>query len=79
MSFAPPFHPVASKTLARWLTEVMAMAGLDTAEFKPHSARGAAAAFWRSKSLSVKEICMKADWSSSSGVFSLFYERYVKK
>ena len=79
LSHAPPHHPVGSKTLARWLCELMAMAGLDTKEFKPHSTRGAAAAFWRrNKSLSIKDICRKADWSLSSGVFRTFYDRYIK-
>ena len=79
LSFHPPYKAVGAKTLARYLLQMMDLAGVDTKEFRAHSTRGAAAAFWKERSLSLKEICAKASWSPKSRVFKLFYDRFVKK
>ena len=78
LSFHPPYKAVGAKTLARYLLQLMGLAGVDTKEFQAHSTRGAAAAFWKSRAMSLKEICSKASWSLKSRVFKIFYDRYVK-
>ena len=79
LSNVTPFRAISSKTLARWLSELMTLAGVDTTTFKPHSTRGATIAYLRDRALTVQQICAIADWSSSSGVFEKFYLRYVNK
>ena len=71
---------VKARTLARWLKQVMLAAGIDTSMFSPHATRSASAAFMRDQlNYSVKEICDVANWSTKSGVFQKFYDRYVVK
>ena len=78
LSLRPPHAPVGSKTLARWLTELLTLAGINTAAFQQHATRSASAAYHRSeRMLSIKEICQLADWSETSGVYELFYQRFV--
>ena len=48
-----PFKPVGGKTLARWLTHLMGLAGVDTSTFCQHSARSAAAAYHKEE----KSLC----------------------
>ena len=71
---------VKPRTLARWLKQVMSAAGIDILMFSLHATRSASAAFMRDHmSYSVKEICAVANWSTKSGVFQKFYDRYVVK
>ena len=80
VSFVKPHMSVKARTLARWLKQVMSAAGIDTSMFSPHATRSASAAFMRDQlSYSVKEICAVANWSTKSGVFQKFYDRYVVK
>ena len=77
LSLVAPHKPVSAATLARWLANYLALAGVDTAIFKPHSTRSASAAFLKSeKKMSVKKICEIANWSNVSSVYQKFYERY---
>ena len=77
LSHVTPHNPVSATTLARWLSNYLSMAGVDTAKFKPHACRSASAAFMKSeKNMSVKQICDIADWSNVSGVYQRFYARY---
>ena len=71
-----PHNAVAAKTLARWLLWIMEASGLDTSAWKAHSSRAAASCFHK-KTLSCTELLKLADWSSSSNVYKVFYERYV--
>ena len=67
-------------TLARWLKQVMSAAGIDILMFSSHATRSALATFMRDHlNYSVKEICAVANWSTKSGVFLKFYDRYVVK
>ena len=78
LSLRPPHSPVSAKTIARWLTAVLAMAGINMTEFSQHATRAASAAYHRThRQLSAREICKLANWSETSGVYRLFYERYV--
>ena len=55
LSHVTPYKAVSSKTLARWLGELMALAGVDTTTFKPHSTRGATVAYLRDRAFTVKQ------------------------
>ena len=79
VSYVPPYSAITSKTLARWLTTLLTMAGVDTTTFRQHVSRAASAAFHRTdRQLSVQQICALADWSDTSGVFDTFYKRYFE-
>ena len=80
VSFVKPHMSVKARTLARWLKQVMLAAGIDISMFSSHATRSASAAFMRDHlNYSVKEICAVANWSTKSGVFQKFYDRYVVK
>lgn len=75
-SFCAPYDVVTPQTLARWTVALLTAAGVDTSVWKSHSARSASALHHR-RHLSVLQIHRLADWSSSSGVFKTFYERFL--
>lgn len=67
-----PHNPVSSSTIARWLRTVLEKAGIDTAIFKAHSVRGAAATAAAAAGITTMDIMNAADWSTES-VFQKFY------
>ena len=77
ISLKPPHTTVSSQTLARWATDLLSDAGVDTEIFKAHSTR-AAASNLQARSLSSIQICKLADWSTTSGVYQKFYQRYAE-
>ena len=76
VSFASPHKKVSTKTFSRWMSMILAGGGVDTNKWKCHSVRAAGAAHLRLRGFSLKQICLKADWSLSSGTYRQFYERY---
>ena len=75
-----PHKSVSSQTLARWITSMMADAGVDTSTFHQHSTRSASAAWLRSgtnKKMSVAQICHQGQWSRATTTFRKFYNRVV--
>ena len=72
-----PHSGVTAKTMAVWVTKLLAAAGVNTDNFKQHSSRSAAAAFHREeRHLTVQQIVKLGDWSTLSGVYNTFYRRY---
>ena len=53
ISTIKPYHSVSAQTLARWIKQVMAEAGIDTSNFKQHSIRSTLA-------FTVAQICKQA-------------------
>ena len=74
-----PHKSVVSQTLARWMKNIMAAAGIDTSMFKQHSTRSASAAWLEdsTKSMSVAQICKLAHWSALTTTYRKFYRRIV--
>ena len=58
------YKSVSTKTVARWLKEVLENSGIDTSVFKAHSFRGTAASAAFSRGCSLNEILKTGDWSS---------------
>ena len=73
LSIRRPFGPVSKATLARWMCELLAAAGV-VANFTAHSVRGAATSAALAKGLSVAEILKAADWRRVS-TFRKYYSR----
>ena len=74
LSHINPHKPVSPATLARWLKELMQLAGVDTSIFKGHSVRGAVATEAAKQGFSIPDILQFADWSQAS-TFTKFYYR----
>lgn len=68
------YKSVSTKTVARWLKEVLETSGIDTSVFKAHSFRGAAASAAFSRGCSLSEILKTGDWSSVRN-FKKYYLR----
>ena len=80
ISFVKPHKSMKPRTLARWIKQILLVAGIDISMFSSHAVRSASAAFMRDQlNYSIKEICAVANWSTRSGVFQKFYDRYVVK
>ena len=79
ISLCKPYKSVSSQTLARWMANIMAAAGVDTAMFKQHSTCSASAAWLEkgTKSMSVAQICKHAQWSNLTTTYRKFYRRVV--
>ncbi|XP_062591128.1 uncharacterized protein LOC134252662 [Saccostrea cucullata] len=73
-SVIKPHKGLTANTVSNWIRDVMAMAGIDTAKFKPHSARSASTSKAFKKGTSVNEVLEMADWSHA-GTFYKFYCR----
>ena len=68
--------PVARNTIARWLTNVMDLAGIDTTYFKAHSTRGASTSKAKSRGANPQQIINQGDWKNVT-TFEKHYEREV--
>ena len=66
ISFIKLHWPVTSSAIARWLKEVIQMAGIDTSIFKAHSVRGATTSAAANLSITTNEILEAADWTSDT-------------
>ena len=74
-----PHKSVTSQTLAQWMSNIMAAAGVDTTMFKQHSTCSASAAWLEkgTKSMSVAQICKHVQWSNLTTTYQKFYHKVV--
>ena len=73
LSHIRPHKPVSPSTLARWLKELMHLAGIDTSVFKGHSVRGAVTTEVARQGFSILEILQFSDWSQESTITKFYY------
>jgi integrase len=71
------YKGVTTSTLARWLKNVLSMAGINIGQFKAHSFRGAASSAAASKGCKIVDILKTANWKSVKN-FRKFYLRSVE-
>ena len=69
-------QPVARNTISRWLTEVMALSGIDTSYFKGHSTRGASLSKAKRRSANPNQIILQGDWTRVT-TFERHYDREI--
>ena len=74
ISYAPPHKPVSSRTLARWVSDILHKAGIHTKTFKSHSLRSASTSNAFSGGLSLTEIAKAAGWTNVE-TFGKFYNK----
>ena len=68
--------PVACNTISRWLTDLMALAGVDTSYFKGHSTRGASVSKAKRRGANPNQLVLQGDWTSVS-TFEKHYDREI--
>ena len=72
-----PHLPASSSTIARWIKFFLDKAGIDTARFKAHSTRSAAASKAANSGIPVQSILQAGNWSAES-TFARFYRREIQ-
>ena len=74
-----PHKPVSSQTLARWMTNIVADAGVDNSMFCQHNTCSASAAWLETgtKKMSVAQICRYTQWSNFTNTYRKFYHKVV--
>ncbi|VDH89896.1 Hypothetical predicted protein [Mytilus galloprovincialis] len=75
LSFQKPYKPVKKGTIAKWIKQVLIMAGIDMTIFTPHSTRGAATSYVSGR-IPIATILRTAGWRKDS-VFRKFYQRPI--
>lgn len=77
LSFRKPHKAVGTATLARWLVNMLVLAGIDARIFKAHSFRGASTSYSYNKGLPMRDILNAACWSEKSNTFKQFYYKSI--
>ena len=67
-SYVKPHKPVSSTTIARWVKEVLSLAGIDTITSSAHSTRTASSSAADRAGVALSDIMEAADWSRESTV-----------
>ena len=76
ISYAPPHKPVSSRTLVRWVSDILHKACIHTKTFKTHSLLSASTSNTLSVGLSLTEIAKAAGWTNVK-TFGKFYNKPV--
>ncbi|KAJ8050270.1 hypothetical protein HOLleu_03405 [Holothuria leucospilota] len=74
ISFLKPYRKVCSATIARWIKDILRLAGVDTGVFTAHSTRGASTSAALRAGMAVEDIMKVADWTRVA-TFKKFYFR----
>ena len=72
-----PHKSVKPCTIARWLTEIMDLAGINTETYRAHSVRAASTSKSKQSGLSCAQIIKAADWSNAR-TFRTFYHKDIE-
>ena len=70
----PPYKAASQQTIARWIKQTLAKAGLDVSIFSPHSTRSAATTKANSANIPLLTILKTAGWSCES-TFAKYYNK----
>ena len=72
-----PHQPVKPCTIARWLTDVMDAAGIDTDTYRAHSVRSASTSKAKQNALSCAQIIKAASWANAQ-TFKIFFHKEIE-
>jgi len=75
MSYVKPFRAVGTKTIARWVTDILNRAGISTKTFTAHSTRSASTSK-ASKHLSLADVNKAAGWTNVK-TFAKYYNKTI--
>ena len=76
LSYIAPFCLISRATLAHWTINALSLAGIDSAKYKPHSTRGAAASEARAMGANINAIMTNASWKDAR-LFAVFYNKTI--
>ena len=76
LSYAPPHKPISKTTLTRWVTSMLAIGGVNTNRFKPHSLRAASTSKGFQRGISISDILKRGNWSNES-VWQTYYHKEI--
>ena len=71
-----PHRPATSNTIARWIKQELANAGIDTNIYKAHSCRSASSSKAKEKGIPISEILKRGGWTRDS-TFRRFYDKDI--
>ena len=77
LSVKEPYSPVSKDTIARWIRQILAIAGIDVSVFKAHSVRSASVSA-ASAFVPVADIMNRAGWSQEK-TFSTYYNKPINE
>ena len=77
ISFVKPYEGVSKDSIARWVKEIMSLAGLDTSIFTPHSVRSASTSSALRARVPLQTILSTAGWARHS-TFTKYYQKPIK-
>jgi len=66
LSYVSPNKPVSKDTTAGWVSKMLAIAGIDTEKFKPHSKRAASSSKASKRGVPISDILSMGNWSNES-------------
>jgi len=75
LSFRNPHEAIKTKTVSRWLTDILKLSGIDTSVFTGHSTRSASTSKAKNCGVPTKEILKNGYWSNES----IFQKTYSKE
>lgn len=75
LSTCKPYKPVCSKTVSRWLINVLVKSGVNTDLFHAHSFRHASSSKASRNGLSSDHIMSRVGWSLKSTTFAKYYNK----
>lgn len=78
ISINEPHGPVSKDTIAKWIRQMLALAGLDVNIYKAHSVRAASVSAARVNFLPVQDIIKRAGWTGEQ-TFNKYYNKPVKR
>jgi integrase len=76
ISFQKPYKPVTRRTILQWVRTVMSEAGVDTAQFHPHSTRAASTSKAVARAVPIDIITSTAGWQSAV-TFQKYYHKPI--
>ena len=76
LSYIKPHKAVSKPSIARWIKEILGMAGIDIEIYKAHSTRAAATSKAEALGLRIEDIVVQGNWSNKT-TFERFYKRPI--
>ena len=76
LSYVKPHKEISAKTVSKWITDILDMAGVDISTFSGHSTRSAASSKAKFCGVPTKEILKRGYWTNES-TFQKHYSREI--
>lgn len=77
ITYKKPHSTATKDTITRWVRDIMHLAGIDTANYAPHSIRSASSSAAKRGGAPVQAVLDTVGWSNHS-VFAKFYDKPLK-